>query len=97
MTSPGGSADAGSDPSTGATVAPSEGHTVDTGRGGVHESGALMSSTIQYLPTSQAAPPMGDAVDRRRRGQGWIMVFGASAVLWAGIIAAIVGIVNLLQ
>ena len=37
----------------------------------------------------------GDEAEGSRRGQGWLIAIGASALLWAGIIVAIVGIVHL--
>ena len=37
----------------------------------------------------------GDEAEGNRRGQGWLIAIGASVLLWAGIIVAIVGIVHL--
>ena len=38
-----------------------------------------------------------DAAEGNRRAQGWLIAIGASALLWTGIIVAIVGIVSLGQ
>ena len=90
------------DPSTGEHGTVTDGHTIAAGRGGVHESEGLMSSTVQHLPVSQGSlisdtQLVGNSADGSRRGQGWIIVLGASAVLWTGIVVAIVGIAGLAQ
>ena len=59
-----------------------------------------MSSTVQHRPmraSEHAAESSGDESAISRRGQGWLIVLAASAVLWSGIIVAIVGIAGLAQ
>lgn len=59
-----------------------------------------MSSTVQHLSmpaTARTAESSADASAISRRGQGWLIVFAASVVLWSGIIVAIVGIAGLAQ
>ncbi len=67
-------------------------------RGGALYIGGQMTSTVQdrAFPTDvPAVNPDSDAAEGNRRGQGWLIAIGASAVLWTGIIVAIVGIMGL--
>lgn len=57
-----------------------------------------MSSTVQDRAFSTDVPAVNlesDAAEGNRRAQGWLMAIGASALLWTGIIVAIVGIADL--
>ena len=57
-----------------------------------------MSSAVQdraFLADAHADREDGDEAEGSRRGQGWLIAIGASALLWAGIIVVIVGIVHL--
>ncbi|GGK96055.1 hypothetical protein GCM10007382_15410 [Salinibacterium xinjiangense] len=59
-----------------------------------------MSSTVQdraFLADVHADPEDSDEAEGNRRAQGWLIAIGASVLLWAGIIVAIVGIVGLGQ
>ncbi|MBG6055827.1 hypothetical protein IWX81_002255 [Salinibacterium sp. CAN_S4] len=57
-----------------------------------------MTSTVQdrAFPTDVPAVTLeSDAAEGNRRAQGWLIAIGASALLWTGIIVAIVGIAGL--
>ena len=59
-----------------------------------------MSSTVQdraFLADVHADSEDSDEAEGNRRAQGWLIAIGASVLLWAGIIVAIVGIVGLGQ
>ncbi len=59
-----------------------------------------MSSTVHelpLLPNARAVELDGDATEGSRRGQGWLMVLAASALLWTGIIVVVTGIASLIQ
>ncbi len=50
----------------------------------------------RLLSTKIRAIQLGsDEAEGNRRGQGWIIVLAASALLWTGIITAVVGIAGL--
>ena len=59
-----------------------------------------MTSTTQDRALQADVPTVhrdSDAAEGNRRAQGWLIAIGASALLWTGIIVAIVGIVSLGQ
>ncbi|MDJ0335937.1 MAG: hypothetical protein ACOH10_08860 [Rhodoglobus sp.] len=49
----------------------------------------LLSSNIRAIQLGS------DEAEGNRRGQGWLIVLGTSALLWTGIIVAVVGIAGL--
>lgn len=65
---------------------------------GAWDIGGIMSSTVQnrtFSSNARAIELDGRAAEGKRRAQGWLIVVGASAILWTGIIVAIVGIAGL--